>query len=320
MSKSNTLTFPTYHTDTLKKLFDDNLIDYNCIGAANYFTGVAPINGCDEQHLTWSKRGGESVLDCPARVVILPVADSGLHVSSHNKTLFFVTNPRAVFRLITSELFQKQYDICRGFSDSSFFGTYDNGSRIACDASIAEGVVFGADVIIHPGVVIYPNVILGDNVEILPGCVIGAPGFGHVRLEDGSLEHFPHIGGVSIGSNVTIGSNTCIDSGGLSPTIIRDGSKIGNLTQIAHNVEIEEDCLIGTRCQIAGGTRIGRETEIWAGVTISNNRLIGEKCSIKIGSVVITHLPDNSVVSGNFACSHENRMLEFKRQTNIISS
>ena len=170
----------------------------------------------------------------------------------------------------------------------------------------------GENVVIHPGVVVYPNVTLGNNVEISAGCIIGAPGFGHVRQPDGTLEHFPHLGGVAIGDNVTIGSNTCIDSGGLSPTVIGNGCKIGNLTQIAHNVELDQNCLIGTRCQIAGGTKIGSCTEVWAGVTISNNRKIGPDCNIKIGSVVITDLPARSVVSGNFAIDHEMRMRQFR--------
>ena len=312
MTDRELLSFPILSSDELSAFLTAQGIAHTLSGPVSQFQGVAQLGRCEAQHLIWSRALNDAVCETPARVIILPRSAQSECTDMTAKTLVFVDNPRETFRVILARLFSKQVDIVRGFEDPGMFTERRPGVWIAHSASVAKDVTMGENVVIHPGVVVYPNVTLGKNVEISAGCIIGAPGFGHVRQPDGTLEHFPHIGGVAIGDNVTIGSNTCIDSGGLSPTMIGNGCKIGNLTQIAHNVALEEDCLIGTRCQIAGGTKIGARTQVWAGVTISNNRLIGTNCDIKIGSIVISHLPDGAVVSGNFAVPHEKRLREFQ--------
>lgn len=308
------LSFPLLSSEDLSAFLTAQGIEHTFCGPVSHFQGVAQLGRCEAHHLIWSKAMNQVVRETPARVLILPESAASDCADLTGKACFFVDNPREVFRVILTRLFARQYEIVRGFHDPTMFGEHGSGVWISHSASIAQDVTMGQNVVIHPGVIIYPNVRLGDNVEISAGCIIGAPGFGHVRQPNGTLEHFPHIGGVTIGENVTIGSNTCIDSGGLSPTMIGNGCKIGNLTQIAHNVELHENCLIGTRCQVAGGTIIGARTEVWAGVTISNNRRIGMDCNIKIGSIVITHLPDRAVVSGNFATAHDKRMRQFKEE------
>lgn len=314
MSKHELLSFPVLSSSDLGAFLTTQGIDHTMSGPVNEFKGVAQLGRCDAHHLIWSKAMNDAVRETPARVVILPRAAQSDCAGFADKTFVFVDNPREAFRVILTRLFSRQYDTARGFFDQSMFIEVRPSVWIAPSATVAQDVTMGENVVIHPGAIVYPNVTLGENVEICAGCIIGAPGFGHVRQADGTLEHFPHIGGVTIGDNVTIGSNTCVDSGGLSPTVIGNGCKIGNLTQIAHNVELEENCLIGTRCQVAGGTKIGARTEVWAGVTISNNRRIGKDCDIKIGSIVITHLPDGAVVSGNFAISHEKRLRQFQEE------
>jgi UDP-3-O-[3-hydroxymyristoyl] glucosamine N-acyltransferase len=288
-------------------------IDHIVLGPLKSFTGVAQLEHCESGHLVWCKTLTPSVHKARASVIIAPRSDIVHHDNASEKMFVFVDNPRETFRIILAELFSDQIEYSKGLSDNKMFECFGNKSWVALSATIASSVKLGECCVIHPGAILYPNVSLGDNVEIGPGSIVGAPGYGHVRDTNGKLNHFPHIGGVVVGSNVTVGNNTCIDSGGLSPTLIGAGCKIGNLTQIAHNVVLEEDCLIGTRCQIAGGTVVGKCTEVWAGSTISNNRRIGKNCSIKIGSIVISNLADNSIVSGNFATSHKARMAEFKK-------
>lgn len=300
-------------TDDLCRFLNEHAIRHSVLGNHSSFSEPAQLDRCGPRNLVWSKSFTESVLSCAAPVIILPFLAMGQFEEVHEKTFIFVDNPRDVFRLIVLNFFSDRCAFSKGLNDSRFFDRTSDDVWIGRSASIADGVALGNNVIIHPNVTIYPGVHIGSNVEILPGAVIGAPGFGHVRQSDGSLEPFPHIGGVKISDNVTIGSNTCIDSGGLSPTLVGAGVKIGNLTQIAHNVEIGENCLVGTRVQVAGGTKIGEGTEIWAGVTISNNRRIGRNCNIKIGSVVITNLPDGAVVSGNFAIPHDRSLQRFSR-------
>lgn len=296
--------FPELDSQDLSRFLSDRGIEHMLAGPVNRFRGVAQLGRCEAHHLVWSKKIDAAALETPARVVLLPRPDTSAQPDPGARTFVFVDNPRDTFRRIIADLFEAQVQAAKGLDDSALFTAHPDGVWIARGTQIASDVRMGRDVIIHPGVTIYPGVTLGSNVEICADCVIGGPGFGHVRQPDGTLAPFPHLGGVIIGDNVSVGANTCIDSGGLSPTVVGNGVKIGNLTQIAHNVEIEENVLVGTRCQVAGGTRIGAGTEIWAGVSIANNRIIGRNCDIKIGSIVIGNLPDGAVVSGYFAIDH----------------
>ena len=130
------------------------------------------------------------------------------------------------------------------------------GSRIGAGCTIGSGVRIGEGCILYPRVTIYPNVEIGNNVIIHAGAVIGADGFGFVR--DGSrYVKFPQVGRVIIEDDVEIGANTCIDRGSLETTIIRRGTKLDNLIQIAHNVEIGEDTVIAAQTGISGSSTVG---------------------------------------------------------------
>src|SRR5690606_14836963 len=67
----------------------------------------------------------------------------------------------------------------------------------------------------------------------------------------------PQVGRVIVGDDVEIGANTTVDRGRLGPTRIGEGSKIDNLVQIGHNVEIGKHCILCAQVGIAGSVRIG---------------------------------------------------------------
>ncbi|HOR30674.1 MAG TPA: UDP-3-O-(3-hydroxymyristoyl)glucosamine N-acyltransferase, partial [Candidatus Syntrophosphaera thermopropionivorans] len=135
--------------------------------------------------------------------------------------------------------------------------------------------------------------------HIKNGARIGQTGFGFVKNEKGEWEKFPQIGNVIIEDNVEIGANTCIDRGALSTTTIGYGTKIDNLVEIAHNVQIGKNCIITGNVSIAGSCIIGDEVWIGPSVTINNGLKIGSKSFISIGSVIIKNLPPSSDVIGN---------------------
>lgn len=304
--------YPIVTSQELKTFLKNEKIKYEFIGNESSFQGVGQLDRCLSNQLSWSKLLNQTTYDSNASIIILSISERHNINLSMSKSFVCVENPRHVFSIILSKMFMAQVNVAKGLDQTDLFNKHENDCFISRNATISSDAKLGRGVIIHHGAAIYPNVTLGDYTEIGPGSIVGAPGYGHVRSDDGTLNQFPHVGGVQIGCNVTIGNNTCIDSGGLSPTSIGDGTKVGNLTQIAHNVMIGKDCIIGTRCQIAGGTKVGSQTEVWAGVTISNNRKIGKNCSIKIGSIVINDLSDGAIVSGNFAEPHKKRMAEYK--------
>ena len=195
--------------------------------------------------------------------------------------------------------------------DQSFSGNpcVHNSALIANDVIIGPFSVVGAGVVIGAGSRIGPNchienTRIGLNAKIGSNVTIGGSGFG---FEDdpvtGETLEFPHIGGVEIGNDVSIGSSTCIDRGSIDDTIISDGVKIDNLVHIAHNVRVGRRSKIIALSMIGGSVHIGENSWISPGVAIRDWRKIGEGALVGIGAVVTKNIEAGDVVVGNPAKS-----------------
>lgn len=165
-----------------------------------------------------------------------------------------------------------------------------NRVKIYPQAYIGDDCVIGDDTVIYAGAKLYAQTVVGKSCILHSGCVIGADGFGFAPQEDGSYKKIPQIGNVSIGDNVEIGANTCIDCATMGSTRIHDGVKLDNLIQIAHNVELGDNTAIAAQTGISGSTKIGNNCII-AGqvgfvghIHIANNTKIGAQSGV-IGSV-----------------------------------
>lgn len=132
------------------------------------------------------------------------------------------------------------------------------GTKIGPHASIGFDVVIGKDCVIHPHCTIREGSILGNRVILQPGAVIGSCGFGYLPDGAGKSTKLEQIGIVEIEDDVEIGANTTIDRSRFKKTRIRKGTKIDNLVQIAHNVEIGEHNLIAAQTGIAGSAKTGK--------------------------------------------------------------
>ncbi|MCK4838110.1 MAG: UDP-3-O-(3-hydroxymyristoyl)glucosamine N-acyltransferase, partial [Desulfobulbaceae bacterium] len=117
-------------------------------------------------------------------------------------------------------------------------------SKICPGVVIGDDVKIGSDVLIHPNASILDRSIIGDRVIIHSGTVVGSDGFGYAHDNEGHHVKRLHVGYVQIDDDVEIGANTCIDRATFGKTWIKRGTKIDNLVQIAHNVEIGEDSII----------------------------------------------------------------------------
>jgi UDP-3-O-[3-hydroxymyristoyl] glucosamine N-acyltransferase len=131
-----------------------------------------------------------------------------------------------------------------------------NNCKVYPGCYIADNVKLGDNVTLFPGVVVYFDCVIGSNVIIHSGAVIGSDGFGFAPNADGSYKKIAQIGNVVIEDNVEVGSNTTIDRATMGSTIIRKGSKLDNLVQIAHNVEIGDNTVIAAQTGIAGSTKL----------------------------------------------------------------
>lgn len=151
---------------------------------------------------------------------------------------------------------------------------------------IGDNVRIGDNTIIYAGAKIYSDTVIGDHCTIHAGAVIGSDGFGFAPQKDGSYKDIPQIGNVVIGDYVNIGANTTIDCATMGSTIIHTGTKIDNLVQIAHNVEIGPHTVIAAQSAMAGSSKVGSHCVI-AGqvgvvghITIANRTTIGAQSGV----------------------------------------
>ena len=147
-----------------------------------------------------------------------------------------------------------------------------NDSRLFANSTLVQNVTLGARCIVHSG------------------AVIGADGFGNAMSKDGWVK-VPQLGGVVIGDDVEIGSNSTIDRGAIDDTVIENGVRIDNLVQIAHNVVV------------------GEHTAMAAMTGISGSTVIGKRCMFAGQSGVVGHISicDDVVVGGATMISKEIR-------------
>ena len=136
--------------------------------------------------------------------------------------------------------------------------TIGDNAHIHPHVSIGPGVTIGSDCILYPSSVIRERCKLGNRVTLQPGAIIGSCGFGYLPDALGHQHKLQQLGIVILEDDVEIGANTTIDRSRFKATIIHRGSKIDNLCQIAHNVEIGEDNLIISQVGIAGSTKTGK--------------------------------------------------------------
>ncbi len=165
------------------------------------------------------------------------------------------------------------------------------GTILRARVAVGEGCSVGRECIFYPGVVLYPGIQVGDRVVLHAGVVVGSDGFGYVF--DGRRQwKFPQVGAVVIEDDVEIGANSTVDRGSLGTTRIGAGSKIDNLVQIAHNVEIGRNVVIAAQTGVSGSSVIEDDAVIGGQVgfgdhtRVQKGAVIGSKAGILPGKIV----------------------------------
>lgn len=163
---------------------------------------------------------------------------------------------------------------------------------------IGDGCVIGDNTILYPGVKIYPGSKIGKNCIIHSGAVIGSDGFGFAP-EDGVYKKIPQMGIVIIEDDVEIGANTTIDRAVMDSTIIRQGVKLDNLIQVAHNVEIGSNTVMAAQVGISGSTKIGENCMIGGQVGLGGHISIGNNVNVGAQSGIISNIKDDAQIIGS---------------------
>ncbi|MDZ7640820.1 MAG: UDP-3-O-(3-hydroxymyristoyl)glucosamine N-acyltransferase [Desulfurivibrio sp.] len=184
------------------------------------------------------------------------------------------------------------------------------GVRLGERVTIAAGVMIGDEVSIgddsrlDPRVTVYSRSVIGRRVIIQAGSVIGSDGFGYATDQQGNHHKRPHQGKVRLGDEVEVGANVCIDRGTFGDTVIGAGTKIDNLVQIAHNVEVGENCLLVAQVGIAGSCQLGRRVVMGGQSALAGHITMGEGVMIAGQSGVHNDQPPGAVVAGYPAIDH----------------
>lgn len=190
----------------------------------------------------------------------------------------------------------------------------DDSAEIGANCRIGANSYIGPGVVLGDGCDVGPNVtiqcaLIGQNCVFHPGVRIGQDGFGFAP----GAQHLkvPQLGRVLIGDGVDVGANACIDRGTGPDTVIGPGSKIDNMVQIGHNVEIGAGCLFAALSGISGSTKIGNYVMMGGAAGVAGHLSIGDGARVAAQSGIMRDVEPGQTVAGSPAMPAK----EFWRQT-----
>jgi UDP-3-O-[3-hydroxymyristoyl] glucosamine N-acyltransferase len=171
------------------------------------------------------------------------------------------------------------------------------GCRIGPFVSIGAGVAIGRDCRIGAHASI-SHALLGSRVYIFPGARIGQEGFSFATTKTGFLS-IPQLGRVIVEDDVEVGANSTIDRGSTRDTIVGAGTRIDNLVQIGHNVQLGRCCVIVAQVGIAGSTILEDFVQVGGQAAMAGHLHIGRGSQIGAQAGVISDAPAGSILLGS---------------------
>jgi len=172
------------------------------------------------------------------------------------------------------------------------------GVKVYPQSYIGENVTIGDGSVIRAGVRIYQDCVIGKGCIIHSGAVIGADGFGFAPRPDGTYEKIPQIGNVVIDDDVEIGANTTVDRATFGSTRIGKGTKLDNLIQVAHNVEIGTGNVFAAQVGVAGATKIGDFNQVGGQVGFAGHIHVGNMNQFGAQSGIPNNVGDGNRLIG----------------------
>ena len=282
--------------------------------------GLAPIESAGPDKVTFlaNPKYASKVAETAAGAILMPPG-----CEAYGRNVIETPNPYLAFAKLL-HLFHTQKPEPRGVMEKAIVGenvALGENITIHPGAIIGDNVTIGDRTVIHPGAVVYNDVAIGcdtlihanvvvrekcrigDRCVLQPGAIVGSDGFGYAP--DGAGYYpIPQIGVVVLEDDVEIGANTCIDRAALEVTLIRRGTKLDNLVQIAHNCQIGENCMIVSQVGISGSTKIGNHVTLAGQVGVAGHLTIGDNVMIGAQSGVPGSVPANAGYSGTPIMPH----------------
>ena len=171
------------------------------------------------------------------------------------------------------------------------------GCRIGSFVSIGAGVIVGRDCRIGAHASL-SHALLGARIYIYPGARIGQEGFSFATTKAGFLS-IPQLGRVILEDDVEVGANSTIDRGSTRDTVIGAGTRIDNLVQIGHNVQLGRCCVLVAQVGIAGSTILEDFVQVGGQAAMAGHLRIGQGSQIGAQAGVISDVPPGSVLLGS---------------------
>lgn len=284
---------------------------------------LSPINGIIENSIVCidNNKYIEQAFNSRANAIIMREDAAEIVANFKNKTVIICKNPKEAFIKLLYFMFEdKKYNLGTikktaiieensNIDKEVYIDDYvrigkncviKKGAVIESGAFLGDNVIIGENSIIHSNVSIHDKCVVKDRVIIGSSTVIGNDGFGFFEV-NGRQMKIPQRGNVIIENDVEIGANVCIDRATLGSTIIREGVKIDNLVQIAHNCDIGEHSIIVSQVGIAGSSKIGRHCVLAGQVGLSDHVVLGDKVILGGQSGVMSRVKveSNSIMLGS---------------------
>lgn len=230
-----------------------------------------------------------------------------------------VANPSLAFAELVARFAPAPVHIAPGIHSTAAVAS---SARVAPDAAIGAFAVVGENAVVGartmvsahcvigrearigeecqlaPHVVLGERCIIGDRVILHGGVVIGSDGFGF-ELKEGRHVKIPQTGIVQIDNDVEVGANTAIDRARFGRTWIKEGTKIDNLVQIAHNVTVGRHCIICGQVGIAGSAKLGDYVTLGGQVGVIGHIEIGDRASVGAQSGISKNIAPGTVYWGS---------------------
>jgi len=300
------------------------LLDAELVGdAMTLITGVASLDSAVPGAIAFIENEGllKTALDSDAAAIIAPttMADEVRHAERKGgKPAVLTGNPRLAFAKVM------EYLQPAALPEAGIHPT----AIVEPDAHVGEGVTIrefcyvghhahlGDGVILYPHVIVgdgaqignatilYPSVVIGHHVQIHErvrihsGSVLGGDGFGYVLDERGKHHKVPQVGTVIVEDDVEIGANVCIDRATMGATRVGAGSKIDNLVQVAHNVQIGRNCILCGQVGLSGSVIVEDGAVLAGQVGARDHVRIGKGAIVGAKGGIMNDIPDGEFVAG----------------------
>lgn len=245
-------------------------------------------------------------------------------------------NPYMAYALAAQALYPESPAVAGRHSSS----VVDPAAVVASDCQIGPGVVVGPGVKIGARCRLMPNAVIdagveigddceiganaflshcviGSRVRIYPGVCIGQPGFGFAMGKTGFVT-VPQLGRVLIGDDVEVGANATIDRGAGPDTVIGSGTRIDNLVQLGHNVQVGRNCVIVAQTGISGSTRLGDFVMTGGQSGFAGHLSVGSGARVAAQSGVMRDVPPGGEVMGSPAVATKQYMRQVAHLSKLV--